>query len=554
MARRKSDGSGGHTDDAKPELQTPETGLPPAGAESAPEPVGPSEADAGPAPDDAQPATVDTAAAEYRPAAEADAEPDPALSAEVSPIETPPAETPDETPPAETSSTWTEPEPTGDLTGSTPEYATGDWSEPAPDAAPEPTSDPTPAAAVEPVVDPVVEPAFETAPEPAPAAAERDLSHHDEEEEAGTSLAAWGLGILLLLLAGATLGIWAGPKIAPQLPSGMKPVADWLEPGMAEAETEIAALRSELEAISAKVGAVPSEADLDGRIGAAISPIESKLSEDIAALRQSLGQVDATETRQRLESLAAELQGQAAELATLKTDLTGAAGQVSGDVNVFKSDIEGVRAEVASLRDQVSAQAARLDEVAKSAEARVAAAEEQAAAVQEQATTALDAAEVNAQEALIRAAVASGAPYADAVSTLQGRGVTVPPDLAAGAASGIQTIGSLRDSFPDAAHAAIRASILAEANGGVLSRAEAFLRAQVASRSLTPQQGTGTDAVLSRMEDRLRRDDLAGALAESQALPSEAADAMGSWLAAAKLRLGATDGLAALSSSLPATN
>lgn len=550
MARRKSDGSGGHTDDAKPELQTPETGLPPAGAESAPEPVGPSEADSGPAPDDAPPATVDTAAADYRPAAEAGAEPDPAVSTEVSPFETLPAETPDETPPDETSSTGIEPEQTGDLTGSTPEYATGDWSEPAPDAAPEPTSDPAPA----PVTEPVVEPAFETAPEPAPAAAERDLSHHDEEEEAGTSLAAWGLGILLLLLAGAALGIWAGPKIAPQLPSGMKPVADWLEPGMAEAETEIAALRSELEAISAKVGAVPSEADLDGRIGAAISPIESKLSEDIAALRQSLGQIDATETRQRLESLAAGLQGQAAELATLKTDLTGAAGQVSGDVNVFKSDIEGMRAEVASLRDQVSAQAARLDEVAKRAEARIAAAEEQAAAVQEQATTALDAAEVNAQEALIRAAVASGAPYADAVSALQGRGVTVPPDLAAGAASGIPTIGSLRDSFPDAAHAAIRASILAEANGGVLSRAEAFLRAQVASRSLTPQQGAGTDAVLSRMEDKLRRDDLAGALAESQALPSEAADAMGSWLAAAKLRLGATDGLAALSSSLPATN
>ena len=65
---------------------------------------------------------------------------------------------------------------------------------------------------------------------------------------------------------------------------------------------------------------------------------------------------------------------------------------------------------------------------------------------------------------------------------------------------------------------------------------------------------TGTDAVLSRMEDKLRRDDLAGALAESQALPSEAAAAMSGWLDSAKLRLGATDGLAALASSLPAPN
>ena len=88
----------------------------------------------------------------------------------------------------------------------------------------------------------------------------------------------------------------------------------------------------------------------------------------------------------------------------------------------------------------------------------------------------------------------------------------------------------------------------------MLARANAFLKAQVASRSLTPQPGTGTDAVLSRMEDRLRQDDLAGALAEAQALPSEAAAAMQGWLDSAKLRLGATDGLAALAQTLPATN
>ena len=130
----------------------------------------------------------------------------------------------------------------------------------------------------------------------------------------------------------------------------------------------------------------------------------------------------------------------------------------------------------------------------------------------------------------------------------------MPPALAAGAQSGIPTLASLRDSFPDAAHAAIQASVLASAGDGVLARANAFVKAQVASRSLTPQPGNGTDAVLSRMEDKLRHDDLAGTLAESQALPSEAAAAMRGWLDSAELRLGATDGLAALAPSLPATN
>ena len=68
------------------------------------------------------------------------------------------------------------------------------------------------------------------------------------------------------------------------------------------------------------------------------------------------------------------------------------------------------------------------------------------------------------------------------------------------------------------------------------------------------QHSRAPDAVLSRMEDRLRKDDLAGVLAESEALPSEAAAAMQGWLDAAKLRLGAEAGLAALDAAAPATN
>lgn len=585
MSRRKSDGTEGRTDESQVEPLSPDlpsddaSELPPAGAESAPEPVDPGTVDPGmvdPAgggtvvePGDA-PATetVDTAAADISGSVAAgtvvagivdttrrDDKDVPSHYVPARPAPAPELSVPAENTPPQTGPDLREAGPSGgapDLSSSRPAEGVGSI---ATEAASEPQSgsrpDPEPFRRTEPEREEARQP--ERQPDRVP---ERTVAQdaHDDEDEGGASIASWVLGILLLLLAGAALGIWGGPKIAPHLPSGMQPVADWLQPGRANAEAEITSLREEISSLSARIGEAPTSADLESQIGAAVSPVESRLSEEIEGVRQSIGQFDDTEIRQRLDSLAAELQGQAAEVETLKTDLAGAAGRVTGDVNVFRSDVEGLRTEVGGLRDQVSAQATRLDEVAASAEERVAAAEQQAAEVEETATTAVDTAETNAQQALIRAAVASGAPYAEAVTALEENGVAVPPELAAGAGSGIPTIAALRDQFADAAQSAIQASVVASSGDGVLGRAGAFIKAQVASRSLTPQEGAGTDAVLSRMEDSLRNDDLAGAIAEADALPSEAGAAMSDWLEAARLRLGATEGLSALSSSTPATN
>ena len=132
--------------------------------------------------------------------------------------------------------------------------------------------------------------------------------------------------------------------------------------------------------------------------------------------------------------------------------------------------------------------------------------------------------------------------------------MTVPPGLVDAAPGGVETMARLRDGFSDEAHAAIRSSMMAGAGDGVLARTRAFFGAQMASRSLTPQEGASPDAVLSRVEDRLRQDDLDGALREAEELPSEAQAAMGQWLAAARLRAGAVDGLAALEAAPAATN
>jgi hypothetical protein len=207
------------------------------------------------------------------------------------------------------------------------------------------------------------------------------------------------------------------------------------------------------------------------------------------------------------------------------------------------------------VRDAVSGLATRLDGVEARAGREVDAAQAKVAEIQQQSETRLGAAAVAADLARIRAAIAGGQPFAQPLAALAGEdGATPPPGLEAAAEGGVATLSSLRESYPDGAHAAIRASIMASAGSGVLARARAFLDAQVSSRSLTPQTGQGTDAVLSRMEERLRQDDLDGLLAEAENLPSEAAAAMGDWLAAVRKRAAAIDGLATLDASLTKTN
>jgi hypothetical protein len=406
--------------------------------------------------------------------------------------------------------------------------------------------------------DPVIEPA------PAAAAAEEDYEAH--EEEAGTSWATRLLVALVLLIAGAGLGLWAAPKVAPMLPSGLAPVAEWLTPGRQEAAAEIAALEGRIDSTSADVQArladLPSADDLDGRVSAAVGDLETRLRSEIEAVRSSLVQPDDSALRQRLDRVESGIEGQTAELATLKQQLEGttaAGGQVSQDainrIDTYRAELEGLRAEMATLQDQVGTLASRVDQAAAAADRQVTAAQSKVEEIQADTATRLSAAQVNADIAQIRAAITAGEPFEEPLSRIAGQpGVTVPAGLSDAASTGVATFASLRDRYPEAAQAAIRASLLASSGDGFMARTRAFLESQVASRSLAPQDGVGTDAVQSRMEARLRQDDLAGALEEAESLPSEAKAAMQDWLDAAKKRSDAMEGLAALDAASAATN
>ena len=435
--------------------------------------------------------------------------------------------------------------------------------------APEPYRDPVPGIPADATpAEPAAVIADEPRPRPPAPPAPPVEDAHDQDEEAGGSLAGKLLTALLLLLLGAGLALWGAPRLAPHLPSGMSGLADWLSPGTRDAGARVAELEARLgarvDAVEGRLGGLASAEDVDARVASAVDAAAGRLDAEIAVVKATAAEASAGagQLPQQLARLQSTIEGQGAEMATLKQQLSGAeaaGGQLSqealGRIDVYRAELEGLRAEVGTLQDKVAGLATALDQAVKRADREVETAQARVAEIETAADTRLSAAEAEANLALIRAALESGGPFEAPLAALQGRaGVAVPQGLVDAAPTGVESMARLRDGFGDAAHAAIRSSMMASAGDGLMSRTRAFFGAQVASRSLTPQQGSSPDAVLSRAEDRLRQGDLDAALAEVGALPSEAQAAMASWLAAARLRAAAADGLAALESALPATN
>lgn len=399
--------------------------------------------------------------------------------------------------------------------------------------------------------------------EPARIEPEAEAEDAATEPERGSSFAAKALTFLILLIAGAALGIWGAPKVAPMLPAGLAPVAAWLEPGQSDVDDRLARLQSRVEeevgSLSSQLAEAPDAAAIEAAARAALAEAEDRIEARIAAVADSVATSDLTDTRQRLARVEAGIEGQIAELAGLKDQIAAGGGEMSAEavasLDVYRAEVEGLRAEMATLGGTVEALGARIDTVAAEAAERVTAAETTVETVEAEAKAAIDLSDAEAKLAAISAAIVAGEPFATPLEDIAARTGTAPPEtLAAAAPSGVATAAALRERFPDAAYAAIRASIVAAAGEGVVERSRAYLEAQLASRSLTPQPGLTPDAVLSRAEDALKRDDIDAALAETEALPSEAAAAMADWIADAQQRAAALAGLAELSAALATLN
>ena len=202
-----------------------------------------------------------------------------------------------------------------------------------------------------------------------------------------------------------------------------------------------------------------------------------------------------------------------------------------------------------TLRADVTVQQDRIQQIVDAATLQIDESRVEAATIEQNATEAAAAATARAALSRVQAALESGVPYDAALGDL-GSAVAVPDALAALAATGVPTITTLQADFPDAARAALavaRSEGLAGEEGGGLA---GFLRNQFDVRSVTPQEGTTADAILSRAEDALSQNHLSDTLAEIATLPEVVRAEMATWTSAAETRAAALAAVEGLSETL----
>lgn len=244
------------------------------------------------------------------------------------------------------------------------------------------------------------------------------------------------------------------------------------------------------------------------------------LQADVATLSKSLTDANATiaDLNDKLANLPAPTseipQDVLDRIAALENqEPTGTQGGVSTDFAVQFSDLKS------SAEEQQSELRAMLDQL----QAREEAAKQNA-----------DRSQANAAMAQINAALGAGEPFADALSALQSAvDVDVPQALSAAAANGAPSLTEIQEGVTDAARAGLSAARDETAGTGGFA---AFVQRQLGARSLAPQEGDSPDAVLSRVEDAVRRGDLPTALQEAEALPDSAKAAMAEWLTQTQTR------------------
>ncbi|GFE49392.1 hypothetical protein So717_11450 [Roseobacter cerasinus] len=263
----------------------------------------------------------------------------------------------------------------------------------------------------------------------------------------------------------------------------------------------------DLSPLTAEIGTLSSRL---GALETAEAPELPDLSPELGDLSQSLASLETT-----LESLAARL-----EVVEARPTATAPEPVVdnSEEIAALQSTVSDLEARLAEEDSRASAEAQRL----------------------------------LARAALIRVvtAVENGEAFEPALGALEDvTPVEVPEALRNAAVEGVPSVAALRESFPEAARAALAAA-RAEVPESEVSGIGGFLRRQLSARSVTPREGNDPDAILSRVEAALRASDLDTALAEAEALPAPAQAAMQGWLDSAQTRQTAAAAAQSLSDSL----
>jgi hypothetical protein len=396
----------------------------------------------------------------------------------------------------------------------------------------------------EPVTDHRLDADPEVAHRPAEPASAEEPAHVEERPAPPPPPARGGGSIALPLIFGGVIAAlagfaasrfvfpdgWPGQGDTQAVLADLRSATDAQTARIAELESALAALRDD-------VGAVPDPA---AAIGTVREELGAQIADAATAASQAADRLGAVDTQlgaltARVEELAQRPSPAGLDPASLDAELARFRADLSAAVDEARANVVTAQEEAAAIARQAAEEAA----------AREAAAAEEAEATRAAAEAAAEAAGRQAALTGILAALNSGEPFEDRLSGLAG--AEIPAALSAAAADGVPTLTELVDSFPEAARAALDASIRAGVGGDPLDRVTAFLRVQTGARSLEPRAGDDPDAVLSRAEATLRTGDLPATLAEISTLPEAGQAAMAGWTQSARTRLEALEAAQGLS-------
>lgn len=288
---------------------------------------------------------------------------------------------------------------------------------------------------------------------------------------------------------------------------------------------------------------------LSGQKDEALIQLEAAVkaqSEQIETLlaQQSDAKAALASAQQALAATTSNIEGLTGAVAAANgrvDDVAGALGTLDGRMAVMEKNpitqslpsaaIKAYEREVEELKEAVATQRA------------------EAASMEENA-------KLTAQQALARAALSrvlsaldSGGSYRVALTDFSAAtGTATPSELEAYADDGVTSLAELQNEFPGFARlalAAARADEQADAN-----KLTSFFKAQLGARSVTPQDGDGADAILSRAEAALRAGRVTDSLAELKTLPEAAQAEVAPWVAKAQARQAAFAAGEALSQTL----
>ena len=352
-----------------------------------------------------------------------------------------------------------------------------------------------------------------------------------EQDEPRPSLAARALRGLLLVSIGIIVALWGAPKLAPVLPAGLGPVAEFLMPGQSDAKASVAALRAELDQ---KLANVLKSTGIDQTaINKSISANAVTQAEEIEIIKDALFSIQGQDIETRIALLESQFKGLNAEISTVtervilqipKNDAIlseTAATELSG----YSAALEKLKSQVSELSVTNSKLSQKIEEASKASSRRIKEAEEEA-------TKQVVSTAIKKNLADVAIALDRGGPFKASLDALAlATGVKIPESLAIIAVNGTTSWLTLRNGFSDVAHKALRADIRAKADDGSISKLGAFFKTQVGTRSLERKEGPETDAILSRVEDDLLNRRLDAALIEANSLPSSVKSAISVWVA-----------------------